>query len=127
MMVFSLVIHAFICLVLISTILIQRGKGGGFVEAFSGLESMLGTKTNAFLSKLTSVFATLFIVSCLWLAFLSLTQSRSLMRGVQPVPLPANATATMPAAPQVQETPAVPVQETSQPPAPAAAVNQTAP
>ena len=120
MMAFFVVIHLIICLVLISTILIQRGRGGGFVEAFSGLESMLGTKTSAFLSRLTSVFAVLFFLSCLWLAFLSLQGSRSLMRGVQPTAPAANVTAPATADPGAETVPEVPAAAAVQPDAPAA-------
>jgi preprotein translocase subunit SecG len=124
MMAVFLGIHVLVCLILISTILIQRGRGGGFVEAFSGLESVLGTKTSAFLSKLTSVCAVLFFVSCLNLAFFSMRESRSLMRSARPLPAAANATAAAPA-PQTGTAPAAPAAaETVQPPA--AAVNQTA-
>ncbi len=89
-----IVIHVVVCVVLIALILIQRGRGGGFIESFSGLENMFGTKTSAFLSKATSVLAVFFFLSCLILAFLSLRESRSLMRGVKPKSLiPAAATA----------------------------------
>ncbi|MCX7927477.1 MAG: preprotein translocase subunit SecG [Candidatus Omnitrophica bacterium] len=84
MMALAVTFHVLVCIILIAIILVQRGRGGGFVEAFSGLESMLGTKTSTFLSKLTSVLAVLFFLSCLNLAFLSLRESRSLMRSVKP-------------------------------------------
>lgn len=93
-------IHVTVCVVLIIIILIQRGRGGGFIESFAGLESMFGTKTSAFLSKATSVLAVLFFFTCLILAFLSLKESKSLMRSVKPKSLipaattaPANTTA----------------------------------
>lgn len=76
---FIIVIHAVVCTLLIAIILIQRGHGGGLVEGFSDVESMFGTKTNTFLSRFTTILATLFLFSCLFLAFLSARQSRSLM------------------------------------------------
>jgi preprotein translocase subunit SecG len=76
-------IHVFVCLVLIIIILIQRGRGGGFIESFAGLESMFGTKTSAFLSRLTSIMAVIFFFTCLGLAFLSLRESKSLMYNVK--------------------------------------------
>ncbi len=75
-----IVIHAIICVLLIIIILIQTGRGSGLVEGFSGVESMFGTKTNAFLTRITTIFSTLFLVSCVTLAVLSARQSRSLLR-----------------------------------------------
>jgi preprotein translocase subunit SecG len=83
MMGLVVVIHIIICVGLIGIILIQRGRGGGLVDSFSGLDSVFGTKTSAFLTKLTTVLAITFFFTCLTLAFLSLQQSRSLMRGVK--------------------------------------------
>ena len=74
-----IVIHFIVCIGLIGIILIQRGRGGGFVENFSGLESMFGTKTSSMLSRLTSIFAVAFFFTCLVLTFFSLKQSRSLI------------------------------------------------
>ena len=100
MMSLVIAVHVIVCVILIILILIQRGRGGGFIESFSGLESMFGTKTSAFLSKATSVLAVMFFFTCLLLAFLSLKESKSLMRGVKPKSLipesttaPANTTA----------------------------------
>lgn len=120
-------IHVIVCVALITIILIQRGRGGGFIESFSGLESMFGTKTSEFLSRLTSILAVVFFVSCLVLAFLSLKESKSLLRGVKPkaVPvesvLPTNTTVTsapkspenvQQEAPITQEVPSAPVNQT---------------
>jgi preprotein translocase subunit SecG len=76
-------LHIIICVGLIAIVLVQRGRGGGFVEGFSGLESVFGTKTSDFLTKMTTIFAVTFFFTCLILAFLSLKQSRSLMRDVK--------------------------------------------
>jgi preprotein translocase subunit SecG len=83
MMGLIVVLHIIICIGLIGIVLVQRGRGGGFVEAFSGLESVFGTKTSDFLTKMTTIFAVTFFLTCLLLAFLSLKQSRSLMRDVK--------------------------------------------
>jgi len=83
MMLVIMVIHVIICLGLITLVLIQRGRGGGLVEAFSGVESMFGTKTNAFLTRATTVLSTLFFITCLSLAILSARQSKSLMRNIK--------------------------------------------
>ncbi len=89
MMSLVITIHVIVCMVLITAILIQRGRGGGFIESFSGLESMFGTKTSEFLSRMTSVLAVVFFFTCLSLAFLSLKESKSLMRSVKPKAIPA--------------------------------------
>lgn len=84
MMGFVTVIHVIICALLIIIILIQAGRGGGLVEGFSGVESMFGPKTSAFLTRLTSMLSMLFFITCVGLAFLSARQSRSLMKNVKP-------------------------------------------
>jgi preprotein translocase subunit SecG len=77
---FITVIHVIACTLLIIMILIQRGRGSGLVEAFSGVESMFGTKTSAFLARTTTVLSIIFFLTCLSLAILSARQSRSLMQ-----------------------------------------------
>lgn len=83
MMNLIIAIHVIVCTLLIVIILIQRGRGGGLAESFSDVESMLGTKTSAFLTKTTTVLSILFFITCLSLAVLSIRQSRSLMRNVK--------------------------------------------
>lgn len=83
MMGFMIAIHLIVCSLLIGIILIQRGRGGGLAESFSGVESMFGTKTSSFLSRTTTVLSVLFFITCLSLAFLSARQSRSLMRDLK--------------------------------------------
>ena len=75
-----IVIHIIACVLLIIMILIQRGRGSGLVEAFSGVESMFGTKTSAFLARTTTILSIIFFLTCLSLAILSARQSRSLMQ-----------------------------------------------
>lgn len=72
-------VHVIACIFLIIIILVQAGRGGGLVENFSGVESMFGTKTNAFLTRSTSVLSVIFFITCLSLAFMSSRQSKSLM------------------------------------------------
>jgi preprotein translocase subunit SecG len=126
MMGLVIMIHVLACVILITIILIQRGRGGGFIESFAGLESMFGTKTSAFLSRMTSIMAVVFFFTCLGLAFLSLKESKSLMLGVKPkaIPVaPANATAAseqnkpveaqQPASPAAAAPAAVPMNQTA--------------
>ncbi|MGD9015230.1 MAG: preprotein translocase subunit SecG [Candidatus Omnitrophota bacterium] len=76
---FLLVIHVCVAIFLIVVILIQRGRGGGLVESFSGVESMFGTRTSQFLTRATTVLATIFLFTSISLALLSARQSRSLI------------------------------------------------
>lgn len=83
MMGLVITVHVIACIVLIAIVLIQRGKGGGLVENLSGIESMFGTKTSAFLTKATTVCSIIFFFTCLSLALLSKQRSTSLMRDVR--------------------------------------------
>ncbi|MBU0709225.1 MAG: preprotein translocase subunit SecG [Candidatus Omnitrophica bacterium] len=87
MIIAIIVIHVLACISLIGIVLIQRGRGGGLVESFSGVESMFGTKTSAMLTRATTVLSVLFFITCLSLAAISLKQSKSLMRNVEPKPI----------------------------------------
>jgi len=105
MTVLLITIHVIICTLLIIIILIQRGRGGGLAESFSGVESMFGTKTNVFLSRTTTVLSILFFITCLGLTVLSVRQSRSLMKDIKPQ------TVTTPAV----ETPSTPTDNSAKP------------
>jgi len=103
MMTLVIIIHVIICIALIGIVLIQRGRGSGLVESFSGVESMFGTKTNAFLTRTTTVLSILFFITCLSLAILSVKQSRSLLRNAKPISAPVAATTeSQTQAPQTQ-------------------------
>lgn len=84
MMTVFISLHVTACILLILIILIQSGRGGGFVEGFAGVESMFGTKTNSFLTRATTILAVLFFITCISLALLSARQSKSLMSSPQP-------------------------------------------
>ena len=100
-----IVLHCIICALLIVIILIQAGRGGGFVESLAGVESMFGTKTSAFLTKATSILATLFFVTCVGLAFMSAQRGKSLLRNVKTAPVESAAAvnSTNPAPAKVTE------------------------
>ena len=106
MMNFIIAIHVIACVLLIVLVLIQRGRGGGLVESFSGVESMFGTKTNAFLTRVTTIFAVVFFFTCLSLALLSVKQSRSLIVNTKPKALQD--------APKQEPLPVVPTAPTQQ-------------
>ncbi len=81
MYIFLIVVHIIACLVLVLTILLQSGKGGGLSEAFSGSSSstIFGTSATNFLQKATSACAIIFLLTSLSLAVLSSKKSKSLM------------------------------------------------
>ena len=72
-------IHAIVCILLTTVILMQSGRGGGLTEAFAGGESMFGAQTNEFMTKATSVLTILFVVTCLGLAIMSARSTKSIM------------------------------------------------
>ncbi len=57
MTILLIIIHVIACILLIAIVLIQRGRGSGLVESFSGVESMFGTKTSAFLTRTTTILS----------------------------------------------------------------------
>jgi len=78
---FLIFIHIAICLLLVTIILMQSGRGGGLTEGFAAAESMFGARTNSMLVKGTTIFASIFLVTCLSLAFFSAHQNKSLLSG----------------------------------------------
>ena len=78
---FIIVVHVIICMLLATLILVQSGKGGGLTEQFAPAGEMFGTQTSGFLIKGTTIFASLFLATCLSLALLSSKKEESLMAG----------------------------------------------
>ena len=76
---FMMFLHALVCVVLMVVILMQSGRGGGLTESFASAESMFGTKTNEMMIKATTIFAAIFLGTCLGLAVLSTSKGKSLM------------------------------------------------
>ncbi|MBZ0166949.1 MAG: preprotein translocase subunit SecG [Candidatus Omnitrophica bacterium] len=76
---FIMFLHAIVCILLTTVILMQAGRGGGLTEAFAGGESMFGAQTNEFMTRATSVLTVLFMVTCLGLAIMSARSNKSIM------------------------------------------------
>jgi preprotein translocase subunit SecG len=72
-------IHIITCVLLVICILMQAGRGGGLTETFQSAESMFGTQTNAFMVRMTTIFAVIFLSTSLILAFNSSKGDKSLM------------------------------------------------
>ncbi len=91
MMTFILVIHSIACILLVLTVLMQAGRGGGLTESFSSAESVFGAQTSSFMVKATGILATIFFTTSLILAFLSARQERSLMDSQRTAPVAQSA------------------------------------
>ncbi len=76
---FILILHVTACVLLAIVILMQAGRGGGLTEQFSSAESVFGAKTSAVMVRITTVLATIFIVTSCTLAVFSARKEQSLM------------------------------------------------
>jgi preprotein translocase subunit SecG len=76
-----IVIHVVVCLALISTVLLQHGKGAGIGAAFGGSSQTVFGSTGAapFLAKLTAAVAIIFMLTSLSLTFLGRQKEVSVM------------------------------------------------
>lgn len=76
-----IVIHIVACLILITAILLQSGKGGGLSELFSGASSqtLFGVRTPKFLTQATTAAAIIFLITCISLTMVSSRRFGSLM------------------------------------------------
>ncbi len=81
MMAFVIVLHVIACLMLIIFILLQAGKGHGLAGSSFGSEmnTVFGTRTAQFMTKVTSVCAILFLLTCLGIDILIARGSKSLL------------------------------------------------
>ncbi len=93
-----IVLHIVLCIVLIVTILLQAGKGGGLTEMFGGdtAQSVLGTQAPALLKKLTEISAVGFIVTSLALGMVTSRRGQSLFDGSTRPYMPAGESAALP-------------------------------
>lgn len=74
MIILITILHVLVCAFLVGAVLLQSGKGGGLAGSIGGgmaTSSVLGGRTASnFLTKATTILATVFMVSCLFQAFL---------------------------------------------------------
>ncbi len=110
---FVIFIHALVCVFLCLIILMQSGRGGGLTESFSSAESIFGAKTNVFLVKATTVLGSIFLVTCLSLAFFSSKQDKSLM-SKRLNPAPTSTMNTTPVAPSSSQDVSTDTKESTQ-------------
>ncbi|HTL71027.1 MAG TPA: preprotein translocase subunit SecG [Candidatus Eisenbacteria bacterium] len=81
MYIFLIVVHVFVCLVLILVVLLQAGRGGGLSDMMGGgqPQSVFGTQTNQFMTRATEICAILFVITSLSLGIISTQRGKSLM------------------------------------------------
>src|ERR1700692_2482975 len=92
--------YVFVCLVLLLVILLQQGKGGDMASAFGGGSSQtaFGARGGAtLLTKMTTVFAVLFMLGALALAIIGQRGPSSILGGT-PAPAPPASSAPKPPA-----------------------------
>lgn len=88
MLTFLQLVHIFICIFLILLILIQAGKGHGLAGAFGSFaggaaQNLFGARTTDVLTKITGYVAALFFISALFLAFMQVKDSKSVLETVK--------------------------------------------
>lgn len=81
------ILHVFVCIVLIAVILLQAGRGQGLSwGSFGGSpQSIFGTKTASFFTRLTTICAILFLVTVIALNIIEIRRSRSLVMPHKPI------------------------------------------
>ena len=81
MVIVIVVFHVLVCLFLIAVILLQAGRGQGLSwGVFGGTpQSILGTKTASFLSRVTTGCAIIFLITCIALNIIETRKARSLL------------------------------------------------
>ena len=77
---FLQILHVFVCLFLILVVLLQQGRGGGLGSAFGGASQQVfgGRGAGNFMTRLTWICATLFILTSVSLAYIASSGDRSL-------------------------------------------------
>ena len=72
MFTFIIVIHVIICISLILIVLLQVGKGADLASMFggAGTQSLFGTSSETFMTKLTTAMAVIFIITSISLSFM---------------------------------------------------------
>jgi preprotein translocase subunit SecG len=119
------ILHILVAFIMVGVILLQSGKGAEIGAAFGGSsQTVFGSRgAGTFLSKMTAVAATIFMLTSLSLAILSKKESLSSTIGLdKPGSTPSS---TVPAAPPGVPTPTQPMTDQHSPhdsnaPAPAA-------
>src|ERR1700732_3550782 len=110
-------LYVFVCFVLLMVILLQQGKGGDMASAFGGGSSQtaFGARGGAtLLTKMTTVFAVLFMLGALALAIIGQRGPSSIVGGPA-APAPVSSAPKVPATPAAQPPASAPPQRPSTP------------
>ena len=77
---FLSIVHVFVCMFLILVVLLQQGRGGGLGSAFGGASQQVfgGRGAGNFMTRLTWICASVFIITSVSLAYLASSGDRSL-------------------------------------------------
>ena len=91
-----IIIHIIVCLILILTILLQAGRGGGLTDsgASDSTQSVLGTQAPVMLKRATELSAIIFLITSLLLAVVSGGKNRSLLNKMSMPELPSGSYTT---------------------------------
>jgi preprotein translocase subunit SecG len=133
LMKFAAVLFVLVCLVLILVVLMQKGRGGGLSGAFAGgmASGLLGSKTGDFLTWVTIVLVSIFLVLAVLMARfyrppvrygrgLPPASQQPLTGGQSPAPKPGAAEQPTPAGPSAPPAgatqPSAPASQPSTPP-----------
>lgn len=74
-MFFLIIFHVFITVAMITVILLQKGETGGLMSSYNtGLFTAKGSAN--FLTRITAILATIFILNCIAMTILSSQQAR---------------------------------------------------
>jgi len=80
-----IIVHVIVCGILIASILLQSGKGGGLAGLLGGggsSQTIFGARASTFLTRATTVAAVAFLLTCISLTILSSRRVKSLMTGM---------------------------------------------
>jgi preprotein translocase subunit SecG len=120
---FLLILHVFICFLLIFVVLVQGGKGAELGAAFGGGSSQTlfgGRGAATFLGKMTTVIAVAFMLTSLLLAIASVRKKSIIDKTVAPSERTQPAGGQLP--PEIPAAPQAPIQQQA-PKAPAQPLN----
>lgn len=83
-----IIIHVICCVLLVSIVLLQVGRGRGMMGFLGSgtAETIFGSRAGDVLTKSTTVIAALFMITSLSLAYISLKKTGSIVKGIKSKP-----------------------------------------